>query len=862
MKERPQILPVADNRGGKQRTIMLVEDSEIDRLTYKRYLNNRSEFEYSFIEAETGTEALELYESDRLDLILLDYLLPDFNGLEWLQQLQQQYSNLCPVIVLTGQGDESVAVQFIKLGATDYLVKDRITAEKLSLAVDKAIAFKQLQQDKDGLIAQLRTSNDKLRDSNEKYRQEIAKQKKLKQIIDNVPMVVYAKEVDPQTKQSGKLWLINPEFKRIFDTTEAEVIGKKDVELFPPEMAKVFAVNDLIVTESKQPLMAEESVYQVDGKLHTYRSLKFPLLDEKKQVTSIIGIATDITEEKQNKIKIKQSEARFRNTFEQAAVGIAHLAINGKWLRVNQKLCQIVGYTPQELLEKTFQEITYPADLDTDLDYIKRMLAGEIATCSLEKRYIHRSGLPVWINLTVSLVRKHDDEPDYFISVIEDISDRKALELSLQNSLTRLSNLHQIDRAILAIEKPQAIAKTVISHIQNFLACQRASVYTFDWQENTATILSCQGLGKQIIDDGFEITLDVWHDLIEQLQNQSRNQEQNYIVTCFNQIPSHLQVLKPLEIDKLDCSIIFPLKSQGNLLGILQLWVENPVEITTGEGVAMVGEISGQLAIALQQAYLYRQIQNYTLELEERVSQRTAQLEEINQELKAFSYTISHDLKAPLRAIQGFANALQEDYAENLDELGKEYAWRLTTSAQQMERLIQDLLAYSRLSRSQIQLQKVDSTQIVAKVLEQLEPELAKTQAQITVAKPLLNMIGNQTILFQVISNLLSNAIKFTDLDVVPQIHIWTEIRDKIDRNSKGDRVRMWIEDNGIGIEPQHQPRIFQVFERLHGSEAYSGTGIGLAIVKKGMERLGGTSGVESQPNRGSRFWIEGLRPS
>ena len=176
-----------------------------------------------------------------------------------------------------------------------------------------------------------------------------------------------------------------------------------------------------------------------------------------------------------------------------------------------------------------------------------------------------------------------------------------------------------------------------------------------------------------------------------------------------------------------------------------------------------------------------------------------------------------------------------------------------------MERLIQDLLTYSRLSQSEIQIQKINLAPIIAKVLEQLEPEIAKTQTQITIDEPLLSMMGNKTVLYQVISNLLTNAVKFLSPDTIPHIHIWTEIRG--DRsNLENSRVRLWVEDNGIGIKPQHQERIFQVFERLHGNEAYSGTGIGLAIVKKGMERLGGRFGLESQPNQGSRFWIEGRR--
>jgi PAS domain S-box-containing protein len=139
----------------------------------------------------------------------------------------------------------------------------------------------------------------------------------------------------------------------------------------------------------------------------------------------------DFTDRKEAQERLRQSEERFRATFEQAAVGIAHVAPNGRWLRVNQKLCEIVGYTHEELLEKTFQDITHPDDLDKDLQQARRLLAGEIETYSMEKRYLKKDGSVVWINLTSSLVRDSSGEPEYFIAVIEDISERKEAEENL-----------------------------------------------------------------------------------------------------------------------------------------------------------------------------------------------------------------------------------------------------------------------------------------------------------------------------------------------------------------------------------------------------------------------------------------------
>ncbi len=254
-----------------------------------------------------------------------------------------------------------------------------------------------------------------------------------------------------------------------------------------------------------------------------------------------------------------------------------------------------------------------------------------------------------------------------------------------------------------------------------------------------------------------------------------------------------------------------------------------------------------------------KQLMRYTSELEERVAERTLELQQSNAELEAFSYSVSHDLKAPLRAMQGFANALVEDCGEQLDELGHEYAQRIIKATQRLDRLIQDLLEYSRLGRTQLQLQPVSLESVVAEAIEQLEGEIQAAGAQIQVAPkgitPLPKLLGHRATLVQVVSNLLGNAIKFVPDRVRPRIAVWAE-----ERTGDNDQVwiRLWVEDNGLGIKPEYQEQVWRVFERLHGRESYPGSGIGLAIVRKGMERMGGCAGVESSPKQGSCFWLEG----
>ncbi len=218
-------------------------------------------------------------------------------------------------------------------------------------------------------------------------------------------------------------------------------------------------------------------------------------------------------------------------------------------------------------------------------------------------------------------------------------------------------------------------------------------------------------------------------------------------------------------------------------------------------------------------------------------------------ELESFSYTVSHDLRAPLRAMQGVAEALGEDYADKLDDTGRDYTRRIITAAHRMDALIQDLLSYSRMGQPERNLHSCSLDAAVSEALIQLESEIKDSQAEITVEKPLGMVMGHRTLLATVFLNLIANAIKFTRPGVPPKVVIQARRTDGM--------VRICVEDNGIGIDPGHLKRIFRVFERLHGTEKYPGTGIGLAIVRKGVENMEGKVGVESMVGQGSRFWIE-----
>jgi len=234
-------------------------------------------------------------------------------------------------------------------------------------------------------------------------------------------------------------------------------------------------------------------------------------------------------------------------------------------------------------------------------------------------------------------------------------------------------------------------------------------------------------------------------------------------------------------------------------------------------------------------------------ELQTAVQRATHDLQETIDELDSFSYSVAHDLRAPIRAMHGYAEAILDGEATGAS--AEQCARAITDSAEQMDLLIQDLLAYSRMARGELEQQPIQLRFVIDEALTHMRQVLEPARLELDVPDDLPRVLGHRATLFQVITNLVSNGVKFVRPDVAPVLVLRAEVRP--------DTVRLWCEDNGIGIAAKYHDRIFGVFERLHRAAQYPGTGVGLAIVRRGMERMGGRYGVESEPDNGSRFWIE-----
>lgn len=368
-----------------------------------------------------------------------------------------------------------------------------------------------------------------------------------------------------------------------------------------------------------------------------------------------------------------QSDARFRALFDHAAVGIALLALDGRWLEANPRLCALLGYAREELLGRTVVDVTHAADREQVQAHLRELLgSAPVAGLAAEARGVRKDGSPIWLEANVVLVRTPSGAPDHFVGVVSDIGARK----SAQAEAERLR-----------------------------------------------------------------------------------------------------------------------------------------------------------------------------LELEERVARRTAELAEAVKGLESFSYSVSHDLRTPLRAISGFAQILARRHRASLEEEGRHYLDNIVRASAQMGRLIEDLLGYARLGRRVVKLEPVELGGVISEVLHDLEPRLKELGAELRLPEHAPVVLGDPTLLFQIFLNLIENALTYRHRDVRPRIAVRCDLHD--------GQATICVEDNGIGISPEHFDTIFGVFQRLHSQDEYPGTGIGLATVKRAAQMLQARVWVESTPGAGSRFCVQ-----
>jgi chemotaxis family two-component system sensor kinase Cph1 len=600
---------------------------------------------YQVYRAICGQLALNVAIAHCPDLILLDIRMPEMNGYEVCRRLKATAeTEQIPVIFLSVLDEMNDKLQAFRVGGADYITKP-FQVEEVLARIDKQVGLQKLQQ-------QLKEQNYQLQQS----------QSLLASILNSSldGVVAYSAVRNSEGNIVDFQWLlINPAAEKFYGLLLNEIVGKNLLA----ELSQ-FRNNGLFdlyvsVVETGETVDREFS-YEHERDTIVWLHIVAVKLNDGLAVTF-----RNITDRKRAEIALRDSEERFRAIFEQAAVGIAKTALCGQFMRVNPGFCQIVRYAESELLQKNWQAITHPDDIEADREYVRSLLSGNIQTFSLEKRLLCKDEAVRWANVTVSAMRDAKGTPQYLICAIEDISERKLVQELLQASLDTQTRYAQ--------------------------------------------------------------------------------------------------------------------------------------ELTRS-----------------------------------------------NAELEQFSYVASHDLQAPLSTIAGYAQLLEKRCHNQLDAQGNKFIRNIVNSCGRMQALIDDLLEYSRVGRSEKPFDVIDCNLVFEDACANLQLAIRQDQASVT-RGDLPRVRGDSFQLLQLFQNLIGNAIKYRSSEA-PMV--------RVSASRQGDSWVFSVQDNGIGIAEQYHPRIFQLFQRLHSQKQYSGTGIGLAICQRIVERHGGRLWVESEPNRGSTFYF------
>lgn len=410
----------------------------------------------------------------------------------------------------------------------------------------------------------------------------------------------------------------------------------------------------------------------------------------------------------------------------------------------------------------------------------------------------------------------------------------------VQRSANRLQHLRALDQAILAERSLGQIAEAAVIHIGQLMPTVWVGIMLHDADTRTFPILALLDCGATRVPEtqappgisGAELA--------------SLARGHVYQITDVAALPEQPEWISLDHDRQIRSYFHMPIMAGAELLALLHVGADTP-DAFTAEHIEIAREVADQLSVAIQQARLHEQVARHAQELEQRVVARTAELVDANKELEAFSYSVSHDLRAPLRAIDGFSRILLDDYVAALPEEARHYFQLICDNATQMGRLVDDLLAFSRLSRQPLNTRPVDMAALVCQCLEELRSEQAGRQIELKMGK-LPDCAGDMALLKQVWFNLIANALKYTRRRERAEIEIGSRVE-------QGETI-YFITDNGVGFDMRYANKLFGVFQRLHRAEEYEGTGVGLAIVARIVHRHGGRVWAEAAPDHGATFYI------
>ncbi len=814
--EELQARQPGDERGdGGDAPLVLVVEDNVD---LNGFIAATLRPDYRVQSAFDGREGLEKALALQPDLILSDLMMPGMSGEDMVRELRRQAAMRdVPVVMLTARVEPELRQRLLRDGVQDYLGKPFSTEELLARV--------------GGLVASRRRTAEQLGRSAARLRQ-------LAEVVERIGAVrdlpsltaIVRRAVVELTGADGASVVLR-------DKGECHYVDEDAIgplwkgQRFPLEACisgwamlhgETVVVED-IYADARIPHAAYRDTFvkslamvpvgrdRARAAIGCYWASRHSASKEEVELQQAVadamavglanlelfaGMESARKAAEAAAAAAHESEQRFRATFEQAAVGIALLAPDGHWLQVNERLCDIVAYSRDELLGMTFQDISHPDDLEADLACVAQLLAGERDSYALEKRYRRKDAALVWVNLTVSLVRHADGSPHHFIAVVEDIQRRKEAEAALRASE---ANLREAQR---------------LARIGNWEWDLRTDRH--DWSEEIYRLYGRDPALPPAIFPEVQryFTPESWAGLAGAVE----------------------AALKDGRAYECDAEVV---RADGS-----HRWVTARGEVVR-DADGVLTRLHGTVQDITERKQAAAALQALNASLEQRVEQRTAELTAANRELDSFAYAVSHDLRAPLRAMSGFSHALLEDYGEQLDGQARTFLEQIGIASRKMGELIDGLLALSRHSRGVLVRETVDVSALATDILAQLargQPERAVR----TEVEPGLMVRGSARMIEAVLQNLLGNAWKYTARTAAPAI--------RVGRGAVGEVHGICVADNGAGFDMAYAGQLFQPFRRLHREDEFPGIGIGLATVHRIVRRHGGEIDVQAEPDKGATF--------